>query len=80
MSIATLKAFLLWSFAINYAVLLLWFVLIWAAHDFAYRINARFFRVSEQTFDAVNYAGIAAYKCFTLFFNLVPWLALSLAT
>lgn len=80
MSIAILKTVLLWSFAINYGVLLLWFVLISATHDFAYRINARFFRVSEPAFDAINYGGIAAYKLSILFFNLVPWVALSLAT
>ena len=29
---------------------------------------------------AINYGGIAAYKTCILFFNLVPWVALSLAT
>lgn len=33
MPLAILKAVLLWSFAINYGVLLLWFVLIAVAHD-----------------------------------------------
>ena len=80
MSLVTLKTVLLWSFAINYGVLLLWFVLILIAHDPLYRINARFFRISVQTFDAINYGGIAAYKTCILFFNLVPWVALSLAT
>lgn len=80
MSIATLKLVLLWSLAFNYGVLLLWFVLIWLGHDMFYRINARFFRISVQTFDSVNYGGIAAYKTCILFFNLVPFVALSLAT
>lgn len=80
MTLVTLKTMLLWSFAINYGLLLFWFVLILTARGPLYRINARFFRISEQTFDAINYGGIAAYKLCILFFNLVPWLALSLAT
>jgi len=50
------------------------------ARDAFYRINTRLFRVSAQTFDTVNYGGIAAYKCCIIFFNIVPWVALSLAT
>ena len=80
MSLAILKTVLLWSIAINYGVLLFWFVLIVVAHDPLYRITARWFRVSVQTFDAVNYGGIAAYKICILFFTLVPYVALSLAT
>jgi hypothetical protein len=80
MTLATIKLVLLWSFAINYGVLLLWCALILFAHDFCYRITSRFFRISEQAFDTINYGGIAAYKICILFFNLVPWLALSLAT
>ena len=80
MSLAILKTVLLWSLAFNYGVLLLWFVLILVAHDALYRINARFFHISVQTFDAVNYGGIAAYKTCIFFFNLVPYVALVLAT
>jgi hypothetical protein len=80
MSLIILQSVLLWSLAINYGVLLLWFVLITIAHDFFYRICARWFRIPVQTFDAVNYGGIAAYKICILFFALVPWLALKLAT
>jgi hypothetical protein len=80
MSLVILKTVLLWSFAINYGLLLLWFILIAVAHDPLYRLCARWFRISVQTFDAVNYGGISAYKICILFFTLVPWLALSLAT
>jgi len=80
MSLATLKIVLLWSLAINYGVLLVWVLVIVVARDAFYRINTRLFRVSAQTFDTVNYGGIAAYKCCIIFFNIVPWVALSLAT
>ena len=80
MSLATLKHVLLWSLALNYGVLLLGLVLILVAHDTFYRINARVFHISVQTFDATNYGGIGAYKTCILFFNLVPYVALVLAT
>ncbi|HTA64313.1 MAG TPA: hypothetical protein VK753_02305 [Xanthomonadaceae bacterium] len=80
MSLATLKIALLWCAAINYSVLILWFILVTLAHDAFYRISARFFRITPQTFDAVNYGGIAAYKLVILSFNLVPYVALVLAT
>jgi hypothetical protein len=80
MTLAILKSFLLWSFAINYGVLLLWVLVTAIAHDLLYRVSARVFRIPEQTFDAVNYGGIVAYKIGILFFLLAPWLALQLAT
>jgi len=80
MSLVTLKAALLWCAVFNYSVLLLWVLLVVVAHDVFYRINARFFRITPQAFDTVNYGGIAVYKLFTLFFNLVPYVALVLAT
>ena len=80
MSLAILKTVLLWSFAINYGVLLLWFVLITVAHDPLYRICARWFRIPVETFDAVNYGGISAHNICILFFTLVPYVALRLGT
>jgi hypothetical protein len=80
MSLDILKDVLLWSFAINYIVLLLWFALIVIAHDRLYRITARWFHISVRTFDKVNYGGIAAYKICILFFTIVPYVAMRLAT
>lgn len=79
MSLVTLKAVLLWCAVFNYSVLLLWVVLIVVAHDALYRINARFYRITPQAFDTINYTGIVVYKLFILFFNLVPYAALVLA-
>jgi hypothetical protein len=80
MPVANLKILLLWSLALNYGVLLTWVLVIVFGHDTLHRMSARLFRVSAQTFDVVNYSGIAAYKCCIIFFNLVPWLALSMTT
>lgn len=76
MTIHFLKDFLLWCLVINYVFLLWWLGVFVAAHDWLYRLHCRWFRVSEERFDAVHYAGMAAYKIGILLFNLAPFLAL----
>jgi hypothetical protein len=41
-----------------------------------YRLHSRWFRISEERFDAIHYAGMAAYKIGILLLNLVPFVAL----
>jgi hypothetical protein len=70
-----LPRFLLWSLAINYAVLLAWFLgFVFARH----RLHGRWFKLSDSTFDAIHYGAMAAYKLAIFFFNLVPLVALCL--
>lgn len=80
MTVQLAKRTLLWCIGINFAFLLLWSAAILVAHDVVYDLSARFFRVSGETFDTVNFAAIAAYKIGVLFFNVVPFFALALAT
>ncbi|MEO8442807.1 MAG: DUF6868 family protein [Betaproteobacteria bacterium] len=74
-----LKDFLIWCTAINYAVLFLWFGAFVGAHGWMYRLHARWFRIPVETFDAIHYAGMAAYKIGVLFLNVAPLAALYLA-
>jgi hypothetical protein len=67
---------LLRCFAINYVLLLVWFAAFVFAHDPVYRLHQRWFRLSPEAFDAVNYAAIALYKIGNILFFLVPALAL----
>lgn len=78
MTLPVLKALLLWSTGLNYALLLLWFGCFWFAHDWLYRLHTRWFKLSEPTFDALTYGGIAFYKIMIFMFNLIPLLALKL--
>jgi hypothetical protein len=80
MSLVTIKLTLLWCLAFNYSILLLWVLLASLGHDKFYRVTAKIFRVTPQTYDAVNYGGIAAYKVLIIFFNLIPYVALALST
>ena len=68
--------FLLWSLAVNYGILLTWFLTFVFARDLMRRLHGRWFKLSDSTFDAIHYGGMAAYKLAIFFFNLTPLLVL----
>ena len=72
-----LKHFLLWSTVVNYVVLCIWFAVFAVAREWMYRLHARWFHLSRETFDALHYGGMAFYKILILVLNLVPLLVLS---
>jgi hypothetical protein len=78
MSVEGLRDMLVWCAAINYAVLLWWFLVFRFAHDWIYRLHTRWFQISVEQFDAIHYAGMAVYKIGILLFVLVPWVALAI--
>jgi hypothetical protein len=69
---------LIWCTLINYAILTIWFVLFVFAHEWLYRLHSRWFKLSVETFDTLNYSGMGIYKIGILLFNLVPLIALHL--
>lgn len=64
----------------NYGALLLWFCLFWLAHDGLYRILVHWFKLTPEQFDALNFGGMALYKVGILLFNLMPFIALHVAS
>jgi hypothetical protein len=72
--------FLLWCTLLNYAVLLVWFAAFAFAHGWMRTLHGRWFHLSQERFDSIHYAAMAVYKIGILLFNLVPYLALRLAT
>ncbi len=75
MNIETLRGLLLWSGIINYGFLILWVFLHLFARGLFHRI-AGWYRVSPETFDAIQFSGIVIYKMAIFFFNLIPYAAL----
>jgi hypothetical protein len=67
---------LLWSAALNYILLISWFVIFLLPHEWIFRICSRAFRVTVARFDEMNLQGIIIYKLGILLFNLMPGLAL----
>jgi hypothetical protein len=75
-SIETIRSALLWSVGINYGILIFWWVLFMAAHDWLLNINRRMIRLSPDYFDSLNICGMTLYKLGIVLFNLVPAIAL----
>lgn len=79
MNIHEIMGFLLRSAVINYALLLVWFGVFVFCHDWMYRVHTRWFQLSVEVFDTINYAGMAIYKLGIVLFVLVPLLAIYLS-
>jgi hypothetical protein len=76
MSLDMLQSWLGWCALINIAVLTIWWLMIVFAHDWIYRFHTRWFELPRERFDAIHYAGLAAYKIAIYLFLFVPWLGL----
>ena len=76
MSIEVVRSALIWCTFLNYAVLLVWFLLYALPHNWLYRLWAKWFRLTLEQFDAINFTGIVLYKAGILLLNLVPYVAL----
>jgi hypothetical protein len=80
MSIEVVGGVLLWCAIMNFALLAVWSLLFVMPHEWVYRLWSRWFRLSIEQFDAVNFAGIVLYKVGILLFNLIPYVALRIVT
>lgn len=76
MTLETTRAFLAWCTTIDLGLLLVWFLAFTLAHDQMYRLHGKWFKLSEEHFDAIHYLCMALFKVAFLLFNLVPYLAL----
>ena len=76
MSIDVVRNFFRWCAVINYFVLVLWFLLLVFPHQWLCRLWGKWFRLTAEQFDLINFSGIALYKLGILLFNLVPYVAL----
>lgn len=76
MSIDVVRTFFLWCAVINYLVLVVWFLLLVFPHQWLYRLWGKWFGLTAEQFDAINFGGIALYKVGILLFNLAPYIAL----
>lgn len=79
MNIETLRYTLLWCAVINYAVLLIWFVLYLLPHGWLHRLWSRWFHLTTEQFDTLNFAGMMLYEVGIFLLNLAPLCALYLA-
>ena len=76
MNIQMAREVLLWCSIINYGLLVVWFLLLVLLRDWLYRLWGKWFRLSAEQFDAINFAGMVLFKIGVLLFNVVPYVAL----
>jgi hypothetical protein len=76
MNVQFARSFLAWCSGINYGILVVWFLVFMCAHDWMRRMHGRWFRLSEEQFDAAHYVGMSVYKIGILLLNLVPLIVL----
>ncbi len=76
MTLELVRDTLLWCTVINFALLMVWFVGFLVARDWIRRLHGKWFRLSEESFDAIHYAAMAIFKLLIVVFNLVPYIAL----
>ena len=65
-----------WCAVFNMGLLLWWFLFLAFAHDWVYRMHSKWYKIPEEKFDSIHYAGMAFFKIIVLAFNIVPYLAL----
>lgn len=78
MNIEMLIDFLFWCLMINLGLYVFWVMIFWCAHDWVYRFHSKMFKLSVETFDAVIYGFLGAYKIMMIMFVIVPYVALNL--
>ncbi len=76
MSIEMLRNFLGWCAVANYALLIFWFVIFLLARNSLYQLYSRWFRLSAEEMDRIQFIGMTFYKLGIILFNLVPYLVL----
>lgn len=80
MTIETWSSLLGWATIINLSIITMWFCVFMFYHDAIFQLHSKWFKLSEEKFDTIHYAGMAFYKLATYLFNLVPYLAIKIVT
>lgn len=78
MNIVLVRDALLRCAAMNFGLLAVWSLLFVFSREWLHRLWSKWFRLSVEQFDAINFAGIVFYKVAILLFLLTPYLALRL--
>jgi hypothetical protein len=76
MSMEMARNALLWCTVLNCGLVVVWFWLYALAHEWLHRLWGRWFPLTAEQFDTINFAAMALYKVGILLFNLVPYVAL----
>ena len=76
MAIETVRNVFAWCLVMNFAVLILWFVIFTLAHGWIFRMHSSMFKVSPDAFYAINYGFCGFYKIIVFVFVFIPYIAM----
>ncbi|HCF94555.1 MAG TPA: hypothetical protein DEW46_05800 [Verrucomicrobia bacterium] len=76
MDIQMLTRFFMWCTIMNFAFLMLSFLLLGIAGDFIYKLHSKWFSMQREKFNMLIYSFLGLYKILWLVLNVVPWVAL----
>lgn len=76
MDIHMLCVFFMWCAVMNAGLLILMSLILTFAGEWIYRLHAKLFPMSRETFNAVISSFLGLYKIVFLVFNIVPYAAL----
>lgn len=76
MDLQMLQQFFMWATILNFAILMLWSVVLMFASDFVFGLHSKWFSLTREAFDNQIYGFLAMAKIVFVMFFLVPWLAL----
>ena len=76
MSVEIARRALLWCGLINYVMLVVWWLLLMLTRDWLHRLWSRWFQLSAEQFDAMNFIGLMLYKTAIWMFFLIPAIVL----
>ena len=77
-SLDTWATFFGWCTVINIGIYLISVIALAAMRSWAYRINARIFRITEEDLARITFQYVGAYKLAITVLCFAPWLALKL--
>lgn len=78
MNTTQLADFLLYCALVNYSILIIWFLAFVFAKGWMKSLHRQWFKLSDQSFDAMHYGSMAVYKIGIMLLNLAPYIALKL--
>ena len=79
MNLELTRTFLMWCTILDYGVLILWCLLYKLGRDWHYRLTSKWFPITIEDYDRINFKGVALFKMAILLFNLIPYIALRIA-
>ena len=77
-STETWTSFFGWMTVVNIGIYLVIVIALWTMRDFAYRMNARIFKISEADVAKETFRYVGFYKLAITVFCFAPWLSLKL--